>query len=212
MVTKKEFLEKMSSEQLREIAKAEGVTMKPRARKKSLVDALLVMKFSKIRNYVKEYNPPEKLGKKRQRLGRELEKQVADLFSDADWEVRKNDLVRGYSVKRPYEVDVHAFISEGFLIKKRTDVWVECKAHKVKRDHIIKLVAAAEDVRLAASNRIAEWYPDILVACSNKGFDIDALGWADMKGVYCLLLTKKESEFIGKMTQEMFTRREPSKY
>ena len=32
MVTKKELLEKMSPEQLREIVKAEGVTIKPRAR------------------------------------------------------------------------------------------------------------------------------------------------------------------------------------
>lgn len=87
MVTKREFLEKLSSEQLREIAKAEGITIKPRARKKSLVEALLLLKLGKIRNYVKEYNPPEKPGKKRQRRGKELEKQVADLFTDADWEV-----------------------------------------------------------------------------------------------------------------------------
>jgi len=57
MVTKRE-LEKLSNEQLREIAKAESVTIKLRARKKSLVDALLVLKLNKISNYVKEYNPP----------------------------------------------------------------------------------------------------------------------------------------------------------
>ena len=58
MVTKRELLEKISNEQLREIAKAESVTIKLRARKKSLVDALLVLKLNKISNYVKEYNPP----------------------------------------------------------------------------------------------------------------------------------------------------------
>lgn len=212
MVTKRELLDKLNSEQLREIAKAEGITIKPRARKKSLVEALLVLKFNKIRSYTKEYNPPEKPGKKRQRRGKELETQIADLFTDADWNVVKNDLVRGFSVKRPYEVDVHAFTSEGIIFKKRIDVWVECKAHNMKREHIIKLVAAAEDVRLAAENRIAEWYPDLLVACSNTRFDIDALGWADMKGVYCLLVKSNESEFVGKMTQEMFRRRVPSNF
>lgn len=82
----------------------------------------------------------------------------------------------------------------------------------MKREHIIKLVASAEDVRLAAENKIAEWYPDMLVACSNTRFDIDALGWADMKGVYCLLIKSKKSEFVGKMTQEMFRRRKQSSY
>ena len=212
MVTKRELLEKLSNEQLREIAKVESVTIKPRARKKSLVDALLVLKINKIRYYVEEYNPPEKPSKKRRRRGKELENQVAEIFTDANFEVIQNDLVRGYSVKRPYEVDVHAFITEGFLFKKRLDVWVECKAHNVKREHIIKLVAAAEDVRLGAEKGIAEWYPDMLLACSNTGFDIDAIGWADTKGVYCLLIKHNESELIGKMTNDMFRRREPSNY
>jgi len=46
------------------------------------------------------------------------------------FEVKTPDLVTGDVTERPYDVDVHAWKSKGSLVKRRVDVWVECKKLK----------------------------------------------------------------------------------
>ena len=145
--------------------------------------------------------------------GLALERRVASwLRRTYGFSCTTRDLVRGLAVKRPYEVDVHATITKGRIRKKEIDVWVECKALKVKRVHITKLITSAEDVRDAAEEGIAEWYPDILMIVSNKGFDIDAIGWADRTGIYCVEAGERSYRFVGEMTREDFEKLKPSDY
>jgi len=55
LVTKADYLKKLSTNQLREIAKAEGIRVPKGARKSTLIDKLLVLSMKKIRSYVHEY-------------------------------------------------------------------------------------------------------------------------------------------------------------
>ena len=146
-----------------------------------------------------------------QNKGNILEKKVGNwLRNSFGFNIKRNDLVRGYAVKRPYEADVHGIIETG--VKKRYDLWVECKSFKINRGHVRKLVANAGDVRDAAEENIAEWYPDILMMCSSKGFDVNAIGWADKHDVYCVKVEIKKYDFVGKMKKEDFNNLEKSNY
>jgi len=154
----------------------------------------------------------KKRGVKAYEKGVELEDRVAQwLKTQFGYECKKRDLARGKISKRPYEVDIHT-MKKGLLGFGRTDVWVECKAYKIKRTHVTKLVESVRDVKDAAEEEIEDWYPDMLMLVSNKGFDVDAIGLADKYGIYCVKAEKRTFEFVGKMTREDFEEKEQSGY
>ena len=151
----------------------------------------------------------KKRGKKAYEKGAELESRIARwLKSQFGYKCKKRELVRGKISKRPYEVDIHARM-EGWF--SDTDLWVESKAYKIKRTHVTKLVESARDVRDATEDGIEEWYPDMLMLASNKGFDVDAIGMADKYCIYCVK-AGKTFEFEGKMDREDFENTETSEY
>jgi len=150
-----------------------------------------------------------KRGKKAYETGVKLESRTARwLKSQFGYECKKRELVRGKISKRPYEVDVHAQDKGWF---SQTDLWVECKAYKIKRTHVTKLVESARDLRDANEDGIEEWYPDMLMLASNKGFDVDAIGMADKYDIYCVK-AGRTFEFVGRMDREDFENKETSDY
>ena len=148
-------------------------------------------------------------GQKSYETGVNLENRVAKwLTSQFGYSCKKRVLVRGKVSKRPYEIDVHAQ-RKGLL--NQNDLWVECKAHRAKRIHITKFVETAIDVKDANNDGIEEYYPDLLMLVSDKGFDIDAIQMADKYDIYCVN-AGKTFEFVGKMDREDFENRETSEY
>lgn len=148
-------------------------------------------------------------GKKAYEKGAKLESRVARwLKSQFGYECIKRKLMRGKISKRPYEVDIHAR-KEGWF--SDTDLWVECKAYKIKRTHVTKLVESARDVRDAAEDGIEEWYPDMLMLVSSKGFDVDAIGMANKYCIYCVKAGNK-FDFMGKMDRDDFENEETSEF
>ena len=151
-----------------------------------------------------------KRGKKAYEKGADLEKRVANwLKRQFGYGCKKRDLARGKIVKRPYEVDIHAQKKSFWF--GQTDLWVESKAYKIKRTHVTKLVESARDVRDATQDGIEEWYPNMLMLVSNKGFDIDALGMANKYRIYCVT-AGRTFEFVGDMNREDFDNKEESGY
>lgn len=149
----------------------------------------------------------------RREKGLELELRVTSWLSNSfGFDTKHDDLVRGYAVKRPHQVDVHGIKKKGMLIKFTYHLWAECKAHKVNRDHIRKLVANAQDVKEANERGIADWFPDVLMVCSDTGFDIDAIGWANKHKVYCVKVRNRSYRFIGNMTRKNLEQLKPSEY
>ncbi|HDQ06340.1 MAG TPA: hypothetical protein ENN36_06445 [Candidatus Bathyarchaeota archaeon] len=148
-------------------------------------------------------------GKKAYETGAKLEKRVARwLSSQFGYTCKTRELMRGKISKRPYEVDIHAHHKGWF---SQHDLWVECKAYRVKRTHVTKLVESARDVRDACENKIEEWYPDMLMLVSNKGFDVDAIGMADKYDIYCVK-AGKTFEFAGGLDREDFENKEKSDF
>ena len=147
----------------------------------------------------------KKKGQKGYEKGVKFESRVARwLKSQFGYEVKKRELMRGTVAKRPYEVDIHASYDD-------VDVWVECKAYKIKRAHVTKLVESARDVRDAVEDEIEKWYPDMLILVSNKGFDVDAIGMANKYSIYCVK-AGKTFQFMGEMDREDFENDEKSEY
>jgi len=151
----------------------------------------------------------EKRGKKAYERGAELEKRVARwLKSQFGYECKKRELMRGKVTKRPHEVDIHAR-KEGWF--STTHLWVECKAYKIKRTHVTKLVESARDVKDAYNDDIEKWCADMLMLVSNKGFDVDAIGMANKYYIYCVNAGRTFA-FVGKMDREDFENKETSEY
>ena len=210
MVTKTEYLKKFNSSQLKEIATCEKIKIPKGARKAGLIESLILLPMATIKKYAKEYliettitktteNKEKKLSAYQR--GHDLEKRTAAwLRKTFGFKTKLNDLVNGKAVKRPYEVDCHA-IKESFF--GDTHIWVECKSLNVKRTHIAKLVSTAEDVEDAKEGGIAKWKGDVLLMVSDTGYDIDALGWADKKKVYCVL-ANKTFKFVSKRKLQDF--------
>ena len=145
--------------------------------------------------------------------GKGLEDRVAAwLRRTHEYDTKKRELVRGRIVKRPYEVDVHAWKKTLFGIGMERHLWVECKALKVKRLHVTKLVESARDVRDAEDDGIEEWKADLLVIASNVGFDIDAVQMADKYDIYCVMVGDRSYEFVGNMSKENFENVDDSDY
>lgn len=153
----------------------------------------------------------KKKGQKSYEIGVNLENRVAKwLTSQFKYQCKKRDLAKGKISKRPYEVDIHGIKEELFGVLK-THLWVECKAYKVKRTHITKLVEAARDVKDAHEDGIEEWSPSMLMLVSNVGFDVDAVGLADKYKIYCVN-AGKVFDFIGKMKRNNFEEKEKSEF
>ncbi|MBN1970219.1 MAG: hypothetical protein JW870_12695 [Candidatus Delongbacteria bacterium] len=156
-------------------------------------------------------NEPKSRGKKAYEKGAKLEGRVARwLKSQFGYKCKKNDLARGKISKRPYEIDVHG-IKESVFGLMKAHLWVECKAYKIKRVNVTKLVESAKDVRDAYNDDIEKWEASMLMLVSSKGFDIDALGMANKYDIYCVK-ADRTFEFVGKMNRENFEDRENSSY
>jgi hypothetical protein len=54
-----------------------------------------------------------------------------------------HDSARGKVSQRPSDVDVHGIVGSLF----KTHLWVECKAFKIKRVNVTKLIIGAKDVK-----------------------------------------------------------------
>lgn len=143
--------------------------------------------------------------------GLNLENRVAKwLTSQFGYEVKKRDLVRGLVSKRPYEMDVHGIKKQLFGLSKY-HLWVECKAYKIKRAHLTKLVESARDVKEFYENDHVSWKPDMLMLVSTEGFDIDALGLAKRYSIYCVTAGKAFT-FEGKMDKSNLENLDGSDY
>lgn len=77
-------------------------------------------------------------------------------------------------------------------------LWVECKAHKVKRTFIDKLVGEAREVKAMNNDHsdIQPWAPNMLMLVSDAGYDSDAVKLADKYKIYCVH-ANKTFEFVG---------------
>lgn len=123
--------------------------------------------------------------------GQSLEKRVAIWVKRTlGWKTTKlRELVRGKTTRRPWEVDIHA---EKWLGLRHA--WIECKAHKVKRMHILKLKDAVDDVKEAHDEGIEKWAPNEIIMVSSVGFDSDALALAKKHEIKCFLAKEKGFE------------------
>jgi hypothetical protein len=145
--------------------------------------------------------------------GVELEKRVSKwLKSQYGYKCTMRDLARGKISKRPYEVDVHGIKEELYGVFK-THLWVECKAYRVKRVQITKLVESAKDVKDLNSqgSGLQKWSPAMLMLVSSEGFDIDAIGMANKYRIYCVHASKN-FDFVGKKNRENFGNKDESSF
>ena len=119
--------------------------------------------------------------------GRTLEERVATWAKRTlGWSTTKRgELVRGKTTRRPWEVDVHAEKWRGLR-----HAWIECKAHRVRRIHVLKLKDAVDDVREAHDEGIETWAPHEIIMVSSEGFDSDALAVAKKHDIKCYLAKK----------------------
>jgi len=143
--------------------------------------------------------------------GVNLENRVAKwLVSQFGYEVKKRDLARGKHSQRPHEVDIHG-IKKQLLGLSKYHLWVECKAYKIKRVNVSKLVESAIDVKDAESDGIEKWKADMLMLVSSEGFDIDALGLAKKYSIYCVTAGRTFT-FEGKMKKSNLEALDESEY
>lgn len=126
--------------------------------------------------------------------GKKLEDRVATWLTKQGYTCKKRVLARGKVVARPYEVDIYA--TKGRVFKHH--LWVECKAHKVTRIFVHKLVESARDVKEMYNDNsdIQSWAPNMLMLVSDQGFDSDAVKLADKYKIYCVH-ANKTFEFVS---------------
>jgi len=131
--------------------------------------------------------------------GKQLENRVAKWLTKQGYTCWKSINARGKTESRPYDVDVYA--TKGKVYKHH--IWVECKAYKVKRSHIFKLVGSAKDVKdlYEQHPEVQKWASNMLMLVSNKGFDEDALRLASKHRIYCVI-AGRTFQFIGRMSRE----------
>jgi Holliday junction resolvase-like predicted endonuclease len=141
--------------------------------------------------------------------GKKLEDRVATWLTKQGYTCKKRLLARGKIEARPYEVDIYA--TKGRLTRHR--LWVECKAHTVKRTFVQKLVAEARDVKEMndANSDVQPWAPNMLMLASDEGFDSDAVKLADEYKIYCVH-ANKTFEFVSKRKRNDLKEGENSEY
>ena len=143
--------------------------------------------------------------------GLDLEKRVDKwLKTQFDYKCTMRDLARGKVCKRPYEIDVHGIKEEVFGVFK-THLWVECKAYRINRVQVTKLIESAKDVKDLNNqgSGLQKWSPAMLMLVSGEGFDIDAIAMADKYKIYCVHASKN-FEFVGKKNRANFENKESS--
>lgn len=152
-------------------------------------------------------------GEKSYEKGINLEKRTAKwLASQFDYEYTLRDFARGKFSKRPYEVDIHG-IKKELLGLSKTHLWVECKAFKVKRVQVHKLVESAKDVKdlNGQGDGLQKWSPNMLMFVSSEGFDTDAIGMANKYRIYCVHASNT-FHFVGKKTRQNFEEKQESSF
>jgi hypothetical protein len=111
-----------------------------------------------------------------------------------------HDSARGKVSHRPYDVDVHGV--KGSIFKSH--LWVECKAFKIKRVNVTKLIECAKDVKDLNNEGagLQKWSPSMLMLVASDGFDVDAIGMAEKYNIYCVHAKPTAFEFVGKRKRQ----------
>jgi hypothetical protein len=142
-----------------------------------------------------------------------LENRVAKwLKSQFEYKCIKRDLARGKISRRPHEVDIHG-IKEELLGVVKTHLWVECKACRVRRVQVTKLVESAKDVDdlNRRDSSLQKWSPWMLMLVSSEGFDAAAIGMANKHKIYCVDAAKN-FDFVGKKSRDNFENKDESSF
>jgi Holliday junction resolvase-like predicted endonuclease len=141
--------------------------------------------------------------------GKKLEDRVATWLTKQGYTCKKRVQARGKIAARPYEVDIYA--TKGWVYKHH--LWVECKAHKIKRTFVHKLVESARDVKEMnnANEDVQTWSPNMLMFVTDEGFDSDAVKLADKYKIYCVH-ANKTFEFVGKQKRNKMEDGDESKF
>lgn len=89
---------------------------------------------------------------------------------------------------------------------------MECKAFRIKRVNVTKLIECAKDVRDLNENDsgMQNWNPNMLMLVASEGFDVDAIGMANKYKIYCVHAKSNAFEFVGKRTRQDFEDKENS--
>lgn len=212
MPTKEDLLNMLNIRQLRQLAKDNGVELiikeengfiikniKTRKAKtlKEIRYVLLLSRKITIQNLrlaiggekpksIKEPIVEEILSKKARdrKKGLKFEDKVAKWAKRrfGAYEVEMNILRRGYTQKRPYEIDVCARTD-------KYDLMIECKNMKqtIKRNIIIDYFGRFEDINEAVHKGISkdDYYFDYVMIVSTSKFEAGALSMANEKEVEC---------------------------
>ena len=82
-------------------------------------------------------------------------------------------------------IAIGGFLAWSYHDQRHEHIWVECKDLKtnVKRDHVIKLINAAEDLEKNEDKDM--WHAQHLYLVSGSNFDQDSLAFADEHDVAC---------------------------
>lgn len=108
-------------------------------------------------------------------------------------EVKRNQLFKGKTAVRPFEVDIVLWTRGPFLASGDV-IWIECKDRKesIKRADIFKFLESARDVKRTVAlvfvkpltDKTGEDW-DYLIMVSTAKFDVDAIGFAKQSKVAC---------------------------
>jgi hypothetical protein len=140
--------------------------------------------------------------------GVNLEKRASKWLTSQFGYKCSHDSARGKVSQRPYDIDIHGITGSIF----KSHLWVECKAFRIKRVNVTKLIECAKDVKdLNGQNSgMQKWTPNMLMLIASEGFDIDAIGMADKYKIYCVHAKSNAFDFVGKKTRSNFENKEES--
>jgi Holliday junction resolvase-like predicted endonuclease len=145
--------------------------------------------------------------------GKALEERTAQwLRSQFKYNVKEGAHVNGLGVKYPWEVDIVARTTAGFL-QRDLVLWVECKSRqvserKVTRKVVKDIIGTARNVR----DNPQETAPDILMVVTDTGFNSDAVNLANKHNIYLVEAGDNGFSFTGKMKRKDLHNRQKSVY
>ena len=157
---------------------------------------------------IKKASPTKKTGLNAYNKGISLENRASKWLTSQFGYKCSHDSARGKISQRPYDVDIHG-ITKGFF---KSHLWVECKAFKIKRVNVTKLIECAKDVKdlNEHDSGLQKWSPDMLMLVASEGFDIDAIGMANKYKIYCVHAKANAFDFVGKKTRDNFENEDES--
>ena len=140
--------------------------------------------------------------------GANLEKRASKWLTSQFGYKCTHDSARGKTSQRPYDVDVHGIAGSLF----KSHLWVECKAFRIKRANVTKLIICAKDVKdlNQHDSGLQKWSPNMLMLVASEGFDVDAIGMAGKYNIYCVHAKLNAFEFVGKRTRQHFENKQES--